>query len=87
MHYSGHGSQMRDREGDEPDGFDETIVAADSGRSPAPIRDITDDELNLWLRKITERTPNVTLIFDFCHSGTVTRDLFAAKTHRTAGGV
>src|SRR5512135_3581574 len=25
VHYSGHGSRVRDREGDEPDGWDETI--------------------------------------------------------------
>ena len=29
FHYSGHGSQMTDREGDEPDGLDETIVPHD----------------------------------------------------------
>ena len=32
IHYSGHGSRIRDREGDEPDGWDETIVPTDSGR-------------------------------------------------------
>ena len=35
FHYSGHGSQMTDLEGDEPDGLDETIVPYDSGRAPA----------------------------------------------------
>lgn len=70
VHYSGHGSQMTDREGDEPDGLDETIMPHDSGRRPYPNRDISDDELHAWLLRVTEATPYVTLIFDCCHSGT-----------------
>ena len=49
FHFSGHGSQMRDPEGDEPDGYDETIVPHDSGRHPSPNRDIRDDEIYEWL--------------------------------------
>jgi len=80
VHYSGHGSQMTDREGDEPDGMDETIVPHDSGRAPHPNRDITDDELYAWIRGVTERTQNLTLVFDCCHSGTVTRDVFGSRS-------
>jgi Caspase domain len=76
FHFSGHGSQMTDREGDEADGLDETIVPYDSGRRPYPNRDITDDELYEWLRGLTEKTDNVVVIADCCHSGTNTRDLF-----------
>ena len=74
--YSGHGSQMTDREGDEPEGMDETIIPYDSGRDPYPNRDISDDEIFAWLRKLTARTDNVTLVFDCCHSGTINRDSF-----------
>ncbi len=79
--YSGHGSQMTDREGDEPDGLDETLVPHDSGRGRDATgadlnRDITDDELYLRLLALTERTSALTLIFDCCHSGTITRDAF-----------
>jgi hypothetical protein len=74
--YSGHGSRMTDREGDEADGWDETLVPYDSGRAPHTNRDITDDELFVWLRQLTFKTPFVTLIFDCCHSGTVARDPF-----------
>jgi len=80
VHYCGHGSQMRDREGDEPDGWDETIVPYDSGRSPYPNRDITDDEIYMWLLELTGKTTNVTLIFDCCHSGTIARDAFGTKS-------
>jgi hypothetical protein len=76
VQFSGHGSQMRDREGDEADGWDETIVPYDSGRRKIPNRDISDDEIYLWLQRLTAITPNITLIFDCCHSGTITRDPF-----------
>jgi hypothetical protein len=77
FHYSGHGSQMTDVEGDEPDGLDETIVPYDSGRAPNHAnRDIKDDEIYLWLKDLTAKTCNVTLIFDCCHSGTIVRDGF-----------
>ena len=75
FHYSGHGSQMTDLEGDEPDGLDETIVPYDSGRAPHPNRDIKDDEIYLWLKELTGKTSNVTLVFDCCHSGTITREI------------
>lgn len=76
VHYSGHGSQMTDLEGDEPDGLDETIVPYDSGRHSHENRDIKDDEIYLWLKDLTAKTSNVTLIFDCCHSGTIVRDDF-----------
>ncbi|KAB8314425.1 caspase family protein [Tolypothrix campylonemoides VB511288] len=79
IHYSGHGSQMTDREGDEKDGLDETIVPYDSGRSPNPNRDITDDEIYLRLLRLSEKTPHITLLFDCCHSGTISRDPFGAN--------
>ena len=80
VHYSGHGSQMTDREGDEPDGLDETIVCQDSGRSPYPNRDISDDEIYVWLLGVSQVTPYITLIFDCCHSGNISRDGFGAKS-------
>jgi Caspase domain len=79
FHYSGHGSRMTDREGDEADGMDETIVPYDSGRK-TENRDITDDEIYDWLLDLTEVTPYVTLIFDCCHSGTIVRDAFGESS-------
>lgn len=75
IQYSGHGSQVEDREGDEPTGKDQTIVPCDSGRKdPNPNRDITDDEIFERLRKLAAKTDRITLLFDCCHSGTITRD-------------
>jgi hypothetical protein len=78
--YSGHGSQLKDVHDDEIDGWDETIVPYDSGhKDPFPNSDITDDELFDLLNQLTEKTPNVTLIFDSCHSGTITRGAGIAR--------
>lgn len=85
--YAGHGSQVTDLEGDEPDGLDETIVPYDSGRGtgpegPRPNRDITDDELLRVLARIAGKTANLTVLFDCCHSGSGMRDL--DNRHRSA---
>jgi hypothetical protein len=80
IHYSGHGSQMTDRENDEADGRDETIVPFDSGRGSKENRDITDDEIYMRLLPLAQKTPYVTLIFDCCHSGTISRDAFGTNS-------
>src|SRR5262249_19028508 len=68
FYYAGHGSQMIDVSGDELDGWDETIVPQDSRTDG--VFDISDDEINGLLQEITQKTQNVTMIFDSCHSGT-----------------
>lgn len=82
VQFCGHGSQVLDVDGDEADGYDETIVPYDSGRRKDDNLDITDDEINVWLHLLGKRTPWTTLIFDSCHSGTITRDPFAARVRR-----
>lgn len=70
IHYSGHGSQVVDLNGDEvDDGLDETWVPHD-GRT-AGVPDITDDELDALLDRF--RTRHVVVVIDACHSGTATR--------------
>jgi hypothetical protein len=69
IHFSGHGSQAPDTNGDEEDGLDETILPYDS-RTPG-IADITDDDINSLISKIPSRS--VIVILDSCHSGTGTR--------------
>lgn len=77
IHYSGHGSWKRDPTGWNPDGISETVVPYDSGRSCFEPKhenlDILDREIHDWLLRLNERTANVTLIFDSCHAGTITR--------------
>jgi hypothetical protein len=81
IYYSGHGSQIPDEEGDEEDGYDETIVPCDSGNrtSRKEVLDISDDEIAIMLEQLGQRTQNINLIFDSCHSGTVTRALMDAE--------
>jgi hypothetical protein len=71
VHYSGHGSRMKDASGDESDGLDETIVPHDSREGD--VFDISDDELNGLLRELSRKTSNVTVVLDSCHSGSATR--------------
>ena len=72
LHYSGHGSQVADLNGDEKDdGLDETIVPQD-GRT-GDVRDITDDELDEVISRLRARSALVVL--DSCHSGTATRSV------------
>jgi hypothetical protein len=71
VHYSGHGSQVRDRNGDEPDGLDETLVPHD-GRTSG-VRDIVDDELDALFARL--RAGSALIVLDSCHSGTATRSV------------
>jgi hypothetical protein len=75
--YSGHGSQMKDREREETDGWDETICPYDT-RTPG-IFDISDDEIAGLLSQLLKKTSNVTLIFDSCHSGSMSRGTAIAR--------
>jgi hypothetical protein len=68
MHYSGHGSNVPDRSGDEEDGRDEILCPTDLNWS--------DPLLDDWIRTIFDELPknvNLTVIFDCCFSGTATR--------------
>ncbi|MBW2724090.1 MAG: caspase family protein [Deltaproteobacteria bacterium] len=70
IHYSGHGSQVADQDGDEEDGQDETICPHDA-RTPG-VPDITDDELDRLVGQLDVGWIVMTL--DSCHSGTALRD-------------
>jgi len=78
LFYAGHGSRMADprRAGC----MIESIVPHDSGRGGSPNLDLIDEEIDRWVQKVNEKTPFVTLIFDCCHSGSVTRDAFGERT-------
>jgi hypothetical protein len=72
--FSGHGSRVPDENGDEPDGWDETLCPIDTDLNSSS-HDLIDDEIETNLTELTKYTDNVTLILDSCHSGTATRDL------------
>lgn len=59
FHYSGHGYQIRDTDGDELDGFDEIFLG----------HTMTDDYIwNNFITKLSKQT-HVFLSIDACHSG------------------
>ena len=64
LHYSGHGTQIRDTNGDEADRLDEAIVPVDYLTAGM----IGDDDLFNLVRSIRCRA---FLVFDSCHSGSV----------------
>ncbi|SCW63362.1 Caspase domain-containing protein [Rhizobium mongolense subsp. loessense] len=71
IYFAGHGSQTEDHNSDEADGRDETIILHDSrteGRG-----DFIDDHMNEWLKRLDEKTPNITLMLDSCNSGSAAR--------------
>ncbi|MES1240049.1 MAG: caspase family protein [Acidobacteriota bacterium] len=81
VHYSGHGSQRTALEESisRASAMEETFVAHDSGHEdPHPNRDVSGAELQERVAALTRKTPNVTLILDCCHSGTIS----TARTKR-----
>jgi hypothetical protein len=65
FHYSGHGSQVPDRHGDEPDGLDEILCPYDLEWD----HPLTDDDLAAAVAGIPKGAL-LTVILDCCHSGT-----------------
>lgn len=51
----------------------ETIVPYDTSRGPQDNRNIPDREIKRWIEPLNDKTPNVALIFDCCHSDSITR--------------
>ena len=69
--FAGHGSQLPDSNGDEPDEKDESLLLHDSWTSG--VGELTDDEFNSLLGELHQNTQNITVIFDSCNSGSATR--------------
>ncbi|KAF9295750.1 Ca(2+)-dependent cysteine protease [Linnemannia elongata] len=65
LHYSGHGGQVQDFDGDETAGFDNCIFPLDHKETGV----ITDDELHTMLVKALPPGVRLTAVFDCCHSG------------------
>jgi metacaspase-1 len=68
LHYSGHGSNVPDKNGDEADHRDEILCPSDlDWKDP-----LTDDWLRTEFNKLKSGV-NLTVVMDCCHSGTNTR--------------
>lgn len=77
--YAGHGSQVPNSLSDEVNKMDESIVPTDAALG-AP--DIRDKELRALFNKALDREIRLTLVFDSCHSGSVTRGIPSDVTER-----
>lgn len=81
IHFSCHGQQMMDDNGDEEDGLDEALIPYDAQFWYTPgvyegENHLRDDELGLWIKRIREKIGvegQLTLTLDACHSGTANR--------------
>jgi len=80
--YAGHGAQVTNSRTDEDDGFDETLVPADSYKG---VWDIRDKELARLFNQALDKGVVLTAIFDSCHSGSNTRGLPRKARPRFAG--
>jgi hypothetical protein len=66
IHYSGHGSSVKDASGDELDGLDECLVPVDYKTNGL----VSDDILKSVFKCFNPKT-RVLAVFDCCHSGTI----------------
>jgi transcription termination factor NusB len=81
FHYSGHGQQIRDDNGDEIDGYDESLVPYDAYmRYKKGVyqgeKHLRDDELGNLLASLRSKVGlggEIIVTLDACHSGTATR--------------
>jgi hypothetical protein len=74
--FSGHGGQMPDLNGDEPDGLDETWCLYDA--------QLIDDELHALLSAFVPGV-RIVMLSDSCHSGSVSREPHYTGQRRWAG--
>jgi hypothetical protein len=63
----GHGGKLRDDDGDEADGYDETLIPLDYETAGM----IRDDDLLKYVVEPMQAGVFVTSVMDCCHSGTV----------------
>jgi metacaspase-1 len=67
--FSGHGTQVPDKSGDEENGLDEAFCLYDGL--------VIDDDIRYMLKSLNKEA-NLTVISDCCHSGTITRSFLSA---------
>ena len=81
IHFSGHGQQITDLNGDEKDGYDEAWIPYDAKKSFKKgeyegENHIIDDDLNNYLNGLRSKVGpfgKIVVIADSCHSGSGTR--------------
>lgn len=94
IHFSGHGQQVADTNGDEVDGYDEALVPLSAPSRPKYLDSseteityngnlhLTDDEFGMALQKVRKHLGSegeLLVSIDACHSGTSTRGIGIAR--------
>ncbi|MBX3132274.1 MAG: caspase family protein [Gemmatimonadaceae bacterium] len=79
--YAGHGSQRRNTLSPSPSRLDQTIVTADANIGAYDIR---DKELGRLFNPFLDKGVELILIFDSCHSGSITRGGLSQAVERWA---
>ena len=82
FHYSGHGSQVPDVEGDETDGKDEVICPFDFDWTTGFIK---DDDIAAMVAGL-KKGVRLEIILDSCHSGTGTREIIVDRRSLPVNG-
>jgi metacaspase-1 len=78
FHFSGHGEQVYDTNGDEDDGYDEALVPYDAPMEyqPGVDKHLRDDDFGMKLQDLRLKlgeNGELIVIVDACHSGSSTR--------------
>jgi hypothetical protein len=74
FYFSGHGSQIFDKNGDEADKADEVLITHDAQLGVNTLKNVfVDDMFNEMLGKVPSKY--VFILIDACHSGTATRGI------------
>ena len=81
LHFSAHGQPVEDLNGDEEDGWDESIVPIDAYKIYKKgfyegQKHLTDDLLNKYVKKLREKIGTsgfLYVVIDACHAGTASR--------------
>lgn len=68
----------------EPDGLDEVFLPSDFAgwKDDQLVGALKDDQIGGWLRDISDRGAHVWVVFDCCHSGTMSRSLSDGEIDR-----
>lgn len=76
LHYSGHGGQVKDPDGDRESGYDDTIVPVDYQTKGQ----LDSDTLHRHLVSKLHPTSSLFVVFDCCHSGSAIELPFVYRT-------
>ena len=76
LHYSGHGGQVRDPDGDRESGYDDTIVPVDYQTHGQ----LDSDTLHRHLVSKLHPSSSLFVVFDCCHSGSAIELPFVYRT-------